>query len=322
MLRSFAVFVAASSLTLLACGGGANSGGAGGSGGSDGSGGAGGTAGTGGSGGSKPVVCEPVSSEPLTLKVVTVNLRHDSDEWERRFPLIADEIVRLDADLVGLQEVEIGIDQGRTLLGMVKDRGGPDYFYDEERKTGFAAAGGEGIGVFSRFPITSRDFVDLNYGRPALLARVEVKEGITVDFYNTHLHHAGEDDALRLLQVDTLLSFMADKSPCAPVFLTGDMNDTDDSDAIKALVAAGLIDTYRAIHGESTAETGNTSSIKLEEGAFEQNPTRRIDYVFAKPSPDGALTPKESEVCFNNHDDKGFYPSDHLGVSTVAEVSP
>jgi hypothetical protein len=44
--------------------------------------------------------------DPLetSLDVMTVNIRHDEDEWERRFELLADEIVRLDPDVIGVQE--------------------------------------------------------------------------------------------------------------------------------------------------------------------------------------------------------------------------
>lgn len=34
------------------------------------------------------------------LKVITINLRHNLNFWEERFPLIADEIVRLKLDLL------------------------------------------------------------------------------------------------------------------------------------------------------------------------------------------------------------------------------
>lgn len=267
----------------------------------------------------------PCGSRPAsggeTLKVMTVNLRHDSDDWEARFPLIADEIVRLDPDLVGLQEVEIGIGQGQALLDLVRERGGPEYHYDQEYKTGFAAAGGEGIGVLSRFPIASREAIDLENGRPLLLARIEREPGVTIDFYNTHLHHVGDDDDVRLAQATRITTFMETESACDPVLLTGDMNDTDDSAAIGRFVEAGLVDTYRDVHGEATAETGNTSSIKLAEGAFEQNPTRRIDYVFARSSPHVTVTPEDSLVCFKNHDERGLYPSDHLGVMTTVTLA-
>ena len=43
------------------------------------------------------VACGGDDPPPLetSLEVVSINLRHDVDEWERRFALIADEIVRL-----------------------------------------------------------------------------------------------------------------------------------------------------------------------------------------------------------------------------------
>ena len=58
---------------------------------------------------------------------------------------------------------------------------------------------------------------------------------------------------------------------------------------------------------------GPTSPIKLVEGAV-QAPKNRIDFVFAKGA---GIAPTTSEVRFKNHDAKGFYPSDHLGVMTT-----
>jgi endonuclease/exonuclease/phosphatase family metal-dependent hydrolase len=263
-----------------------------------------------------------------SLDVVSINLRHDVDEWERRFALIADEIVRLDPDLIGMQEIEItGVDQTSALLALISERGGADYeAYEELKIHPYGALTGEGVGILSRFPIRETGLKDLlEGGRVAVWTRVEVEDGYEVDFFNTHLESDGTEemtaDEIRTQQAGFMDEFMAAAGDERIQILTGDMNTTDDTEAYDVLVASGLSDTYRAVHGDETATTGNTSPIVLMEGAA-QDPMRRIDFIFASDPPpsDAVVTPVDSIVCFQNHDEAGFYPSDHLGVMTSFDL--
>lgn len=263
-----------------------------------------------------------------SIDVVSINIRHNVDEWERRFGLIADEIVRLDPDLIGLQEIEItDVDQTSALLELIAERGGASYeFYEELKIWPYGAIGGEGVGILSRFPILETGLKDLvEGGRVTVWTRVEVADGYELDFFNTHLESDGVEgrtaDEIRIEQAGFTVEFMAAAGEERIQILTGDMNTTDDTEAYDVLVAGGLTDTYRAVNGEDTATTGSTSPIVLMEGA-EQDPQRRIDYIFASdPPPDGAtVTATDSIVCFQNHDEAGFYPSDHLGVMTSFDL--
>ncbi len=261
------------------------------------------------------------------LDVVTINLRHDVDEWERRFDLIADEIVRLDPDLIGMQEIEITeVDQTSALRALITDRGGADYeFYEELKIWPYGALTGEGVGVLSRYPIVETGLKDLiDGGRVAVWTRVEVEDGYQVDMFNTHLETEASTemtaDEVRTAQAGLVLELMASPEGDRIQFLTGDMNTTDDSEAYDVYLNGGLVDTYREVHGDDTAATGATSPIVLMEGA-EQDPQNRIDFIFAGEAPaDGMVTPTDSVICFQNHDDAGFYPSDHLGVMTSFDL--
>jgi beta-glucosidase len=258
------------------------------------------------------------------LDVVTINLRHDVDEWERRFDLIADEIVRLDPDLVGLQEIEITeVDQTSALRSRIAERGGADYeFYEELKIWPYGALTGEGVGILSRFPIAETGLKDLiDGGRVAVWARVEVEEGYQVDMFNTHLETEASTemtaDEVRTAQAGLVLDLMASAEGEHPQILTGDMNTTDETEAYDVYVSGGLSDSFRAVHGDETDTIGATSPIVLMEGA-EQDPHNRIDFIFAS---DGeSVTATDSVVCFQNHDQAGFYPSDHLGVMTSFDL--
>ena len=263
----------------------------------------------------------------VSIDVMTVNLRHDVDEWERRFELIADEIVRLDPDLVGMQEIEItGVNQTQALRDLIATRGGADYqAYEELKWPPYGVLNGEGVGILSRFPILETGVKDLlEGGRVAVFTRVEIEPGYQVDFFNTHLESgSGNDqmtgDEIRDQQASFTVAFMDETGTDRIDLLTGDMNTNDDKPAYDTFIAAGLVDTYRAVHGDATETTGNTSPIVLMEGAV-QDPINRIDYVFAASAGDATATPTDSIVCFQNHDEAGFYPSDHLGVMTTLDL--
>lgn len=263
------------------------------------------------------------SRTTVRVKVMTINLRNDSDEWERRFPLIAAEIDRLEPDIIGLQEIEIADDAAEHLNDLLAARGHARYHLHQKRKPGFRGFfTGEGVGIMSRWPIVETHHEDLPEMRISVLARVKHPSGGFIDMMNTHLHQKGgaEADGIRLEEARQTVDLANRNDDCWPTFLTGDMNTVESSAALKHFVSAGFVDSYRKVHGAATAETGNTSPIVLREGAFAQNPRRRIDFVYGRSAGGRTVTPVESVVGFRNHDANGFYPSDHLGVMTTYDV--
>lgn len=257
------------------------------------------------------------------VKVLTINLRHDVDAWERRFPLIADEIVRLAPDVVGLQEIRVSRGQAQRLNELIAARGVAPYTLYEETKAGIVGqVTGEGVGIMTRLPIEERGVEALGVGgRVAVFARLRTPGGGVLTVFNTHLHHEGGDE-VRLPQAQITTKFMREREGCGLSVLTGDMNANEDSATIRHFVASGLIDTYRDVHGDETPVTGNTTPIRLRDGGFEQNPNRRIDYVFQRPVVrfEGRAQVIDSVVGFENHDDAGLYPSDHLGVMSTVRM--
>jgi beta-glucosidase len=256
------------------------------------------------------------------VKVMTINLRHDSDQWERRFKLIADEIDRLDPDIIGLQEVEVAKDQADKLNDLIEKRGHKKYNTYVKRKSGVVGFfTGEGIAVMSRWPITEKHFEDIGEERVSIVARVKHPSGGFIDMTNTHLDSGGNAaaDVNRVDQVNQTLALVKRNDDCFPTFVTGDMNTNETKASMKRFAAEGFVDSYRAVHGDDTPKTGNTSPIKLAEGAV-QNPKSRIDFIWGRSAGGRTVKPVDSIVCFKNKDAKGFYPSDHLGVMTTFDV--
>lgn len=263
------------------------------------------------------------ASRTVRVKVMTINLRNDSDEWKRRFPLIAAEIDRLEPDIIGLQEIEIADDTAEHLNDLLAARGHAKYNLYQKRKPGIRGFfTGEGVGVMSRWPIVEKHHEDLPEMRVSVLARVKHPSGGFIDIANTHLHHMGgaAADAIRVEEMKQTIDLVDRNDDCWPTFLTGDMNTGEASPALKQLGPAGFVDSYRKVHGAQTPTTGNTSPIVLREGAFTQSPRSRIDFVYGRSAGGRTVQPVASEVGFRNHDAKGFYPSDHFGVMTTYDV--
>jgi beta-glucosidase len=263
------------------------------------------------------------ASRSARVKVMTLNLRHDSDDWKRRFPLIADEIVRLDPDIIGLQEIEIGDAQADYLNDLIARRGHAKYLIHQRRKPGFRGFfTGEGVGIMSRWEITEKTHEDLPEMRTTVRTRVKHPSGKFIDLANTHLHAGGgaEGDGIRAEQAKQTVGLVDRDDDCWPTFITGDMNANEGSEALARFGKAGFVDSFKRVHGANTPNIGNTSSVVLREGAFTQSPKRRIDFVLGRSAGARSLAPLESVVCLKNHDSKGFYPSDHFGVMTTYEV--
>ncbi|MFO0741149.1 MAG: endonuclease/exonuclease/phosphatase family protein [Labilithrix sp.] len=265
-----------------------------------------------------------IATKTATIKVMTVNLRHDVDQWERRFDLIADEIVRLDPDVIGTQEVEINEDQADKLNDRLAKRGHAKYELSTKRKSGVKGFfTGEGIAIMSRWKIVEKQHEDIGEARVSIYARLQHPNGGFIDIIDTHLDSAGgaDGDANRLDESKQTVDLTNRNDDCFPTFLTGDFNSGETGPAVTTFQAAGFVDSYKTVHGaEYTAKNGNTSSVKLAEGAFDQSPKHRIDYVLSRNAGGRTIRPISSEVVFKNHDAKGFYPSDHFGVITTFEV--
>jgi len=265
--------------------------------------------------------CSGVAArERRSLEIMTINVRRDGDDWMRRFPLLADEIARLNPDVIGLQEVMITLGQAVALAELVALRGGPRYHVSQHYKPGFVGfVLGEGVAVLSRWPIVESRSIDLGLRRVAQLARIELPSGARIDVLNAHFENgSGADkDAVRLDQAELSLRFAEEQDQCNVTFFTGDFNTTATSPAIRRLLFGGFSDSYEAVHGASTSPTGNTCPVVLREGAFAQQPEVRIDFVLRKRAGARTARPRDSIVAFKNHDAAGFYPSDHFGVMTT-----
>lgn len=246
------------------------------------------------------------------MKIATLNLRHDQDRWDERFPLVVDCLLRSQAHVIGLQEVAIPIRQAHLITDALNAQM-PDQPYSVwvEPKWGEEAET-EGIAILSRLPVLEHERLELPEGeRVAQRVAVEV-DGVRINIANTHLHHRPvEDESIRLPQMRALLDWMFSRAS-SRWLLTGDMNALPESSTIAA-ANERLQSAYFSVHSEHPI-TFPAPLAYATRGDFRAC----IDHIFF----DSALRVTSARIIGDETppDDPTLSASDHLGLAADVEV--
>lgn len=161
------------------------------------------------------------------LRVLTYNIFH-GEFTKEDLTQLGHEIARMNADIVGLQEVDMYTSRmnGQNTLQQIAEAGGyPHYAFS---KAIDYAGGGYGTAIMSRYPILSFETIPLESGafehRAYGHAVIDVN-GTSIDFFNTHI--CVENREVRLAQIQTVADAV---SNCKTFVLTGDFNTDNLSD--------------------------------------------------------------------------------------------
>lgn len=272
------------------------------------------------------------------LKVQTQNLWYDADPWPQRRELLRGAFDRLDADLVGLQEVLHDADGGQ--LAELFGHRLPTWHTLHAPSRGAAARhGGRDFGnaVVSRWPIAEHRVVELPDGglgrepRIALITHIDSPHGRIV-FAVTHLNWRLDHGFVREQQVVALLDALGQEAAASdfPPILVGDFNAEPDASEIRFILglqalagrSAHMRDAWRSRHG--ACAPGHTWSRDNVFARWALEPDRRIDYVFVGP-PDPEVSHHghvlDCRVVCNEAVD-GIHPSDHFGVLATLATGP
>ncbi|MEO6103753.1 MAG: endonuclease/exonuclease/phosphatase family protein [Pseudoxanthomonas sp.] len=252
----------------------------------------------------------PATSTPKhgTLKVATLNLYHDKDDWPRRRVQIVEEFRRRQPDVIALQEViqrEGLANQAEWLAGQL------GYAWHFVSTDPASKPMRYGNAILTRHPILLRGeqrLRPLDDSRTAGLLRIDL-EGHAVNVYVTHLHWTDQGGAIRTQQVADLVRYIAATSQNIPSIVAGDFNSSADSPELGAL-RAGFVDAYGSQHPD--ADPVNSSTLNLKYFA-----PKRIDHVFYQRS---EFNPISSQIIFSHADADGIWASDHYGVLAVLSL--
>jgi endonuclease/exonuclease/phosphatase family metal-dependent hydrolase len=244
--------------------------------------------------------------------VATLNLLDHQARPEERFPLIVAGLAAEWPDLVALQEVSAGREQGERLAAALNAAAG------DEREPGYRYAQQTNlrrhdltVGILARHAVLDQVWVDLQgQGRVALAVTTEI-DGRRLAFVSTHLFWevgpAGEQ--ARLYQAGVLADWVSATFADVPTLVGGDFNAVPDGLAY-AYLTERWASLYAERHGAEPAWTCPTPLAPTPEGW-----QGTLDYLFKAPRT-APLAALDARLFLNEpapHDPK-LYPSDHVGV--------
>lgn len=258
------------------------------------------------------------AAEPI--RVMSFNIRYNEprdgvNAWPNRKQKVADVIRFHKADLIGVQEAQIG--QLRDLEKLL-----PDFAW-----CGVGRTDGKEDGEFSAILFRKSRFRlletgtfwlsetpdkpgsmgwDAAYPRIVTWARFrDNRSKRTFVHFNTHFDHRGEK--ARIESAKLILEKIPAIAGRLPYFLTGDLNVTEDTEAYKTLAATLKDARYTSTNGHFGGES-TFSAFK------ELSPGMKIDYIFVQ---DGIMV-REHGVLSDRWD--GLWASDHLPVLAEIEI--
>ena len=203
-----------------------------------------------------------------TLRVMTYNI-HVGVGMDKKLDLarIADVINSQKPDLVGLQEVDRGVQRTQRIDEIVEIARLTRMNYDFAFNLRYQG-GQYGVAILSRFPIISMDhrlYQNLREAERRGFIRGEViVGGRIINFVTTHLDYQYEDG--RLFESQQLLAALKDIK--GPLIVVGDFNDIPSGQAYQLM---------RTKFDDAWAE-----SRAIEDGFSypADKPSKRIDYIF------------------------------------------
>jgi endonuclease/exonuclease/phosphatase family metal-dependent hydrolase len=264
------------------------------------------------------------------LKVLTLNLWHDSGPWPERAVRVRAWLDRLAPDLIAFQEV---LDSAQRNLAreLLEDR---PYALAFGRAAALGRDPSQSVGnsVASRWPIAKQETLSLpdngdGETRSATLCKIDSPHGPLV-FCSTHLNWKLHHGFVRERQVVALSDFVTahhEKGAFSPI-VAGDFNAEPESDEIRYMTGRHSLGG-RSVYWNDAWQVagrgdGTTWSNRNAFARIAWEPERRIDYVFVGYPRAGGRG--HVEVCRVVCDDEraGIWPSDHFGVYAELRTEP
>ena len=253
------------------------------------------------------------------LRVLTWNVWWQYGPWQDRYHAIEMIIERVDADLVGLQEV--WSKDGKNLAGMLAERFGYQHVY---RTLSVKDGVGFGNAILSRWPIERTEMREL----PGVYERDEKRLVLAVETrgprghiqsFCTHLNYLIHDSDVRQRQVAAIAELVELMGPRDYVpIVCGDFNAVPTADEIRMLTGETTVPVAGRTFRDAWAEAGHGPGFTWDNNnpfaGRELEPSKRIDYLFAGyPKARGAGHIINCELVGNEPVD-GVWASDHFGL--------
>jgi endonuclease/exonuclease/phosphatase family metal-dependent hydrolase len=218
-------------------------------------------------------------------------------------------MVALQPDVIGLQEIDLQIDQGMALCRLVNSRieGGEARYRVYHMGRPGRAAHSQALAVMARLPVEAHEGLDfLSFEGVAQRLRLRLADGTPFDYYNTHLYFPPEAVQERLEQAKRLLAWTETWHGADAVAVGGDFNAYPGEPTLE-LMKTRFVSAHEAANGREPEKTWPTPV-----NTYDPSPPGCLDYLFVQ----GVRVLGASLAFDTPHAlDKDLYPSDHLGVT-------
>lgn len=245
--------------------------------------------------------------------VATLNLFNRMGDWERRAPLVIDQLEALSPDVIGFQEVDLNLDQGMWIARQINRRLGAAARY----RIRHAASPGKyasvhGIATMSRINATEHVIIDLMTHERIAQRLVFEAGGKPFALVNTHLHHPPEDTAVRVEQLQYLLAWLDRDARPLPTVVLGDFNSYVEEPAV-ALMKSRFRSALEAVHGHEPEKTWSTPV-----NTYDDSPHGTLDYIYVSEQ----FKIVDAGLAFDTPSagDPALFPSDHFGLYARLEL--
>jgi endonuclease/exonuclease/phosphatase family metal-dependent hydrolase len=206
-----------------------------------------------------------------TIRVMTYNI-HVGIGMDKKLdlPRIAEVINKEKPDLVGLQEVDRGVQRTQRIdeIAELSKLTRMDYAF----AFNLPYQGGQyGVAILSRFPIKATEhrlYKNLREAERRGFIRAEVNvHGRTLHFVTTHLDYQYDDG--RIFEAQQMLAGLENVN--GPLIVVGDFND---------IPAGGTYKLMRSLFADAWAERSGDDGFSYPA----DKPAKRIDYIFTRSS--------------------------------------
>ena len=249
------------------------------------------------------------------VKVATLNLFNRMGEWGHRAPLVIDQLEEVAPDVIGLQEVDMVLDQGMWISRQINARlqNQPHYRIKHAVNPGQRASF-HGIATMSRIGFEEHEILDL-MTHERIAQRFVHKIGEQLFFLiNTHLHWPPEATQDRVDEIECMLEWHARDTRGYPLVILGDFNAyADPPEPATLLMKSHFRSALEVANGREPEKTWTTPV-----NTYDTSPNGTLDYIFISKE----WKVIEANLAFNQPDphDPNTYPSDHLGLYAILEL--
>jgi len=271
------------------------------------------------------------------FRIATYNVWSSSTNWARRLAGMAEEVARLDADVVALQEVPVEAGPALPIMEYLRAHTSyPHVLHLAYPGPADKREWPEGLALLGKHPLTD---VRVNWedGRPtdnSWAARAVISwQSRTVGIANLHLdwRHA----ASRERHILNVVRDMVEARPCDLDVLCGDFNDDGDALVLRFLAGraeiAGERTCWRDLAEEWHALRGEPAPVTLD---FRENPrwqpkgitapSKRFDRVYLHSTESASVVHVRRAGIFGKvpANSLGIVPSDHYGLYVDLGIPP